>query len=101
MTRLLRVVIGSAAGLAMSLTAHAADLSMTPIYKARPSVVSAPTWTGFYLSPAGGTAASAKRDDTPLGSATGDELVKGMLFGLTASTNRQPGSLGYDIDGGR
>ena len=98
MVRLLRVVIGPAVVLATSLAAQAADLSMTPIYKARPSVASAPTWTGFQLGPTGAAATGAKRHDTALGSTASDELAKGMLFGITAGSNRQSGKLGYGIE---
>ena len=95
MVRYLQAAIGAAVVLVTSLAAHAADLSVTSIYKARPSVASAPGWTGFYL---GGATSGSKRDDAPLGSATGDELVKGMLFGITAASTGQSGKLGYGIE---
>lgn len=59
MVRFPQAVTGLAAALVTSFTAHAADLSMTPIYKARPSAA-APAWSGsYYLGAAAGTRAKA------------------------------------------
>ena len=65
MARFVRVAIGSAVLVAISVAAPAADLSVTPIYKTRPSVEQSTTWRGFYLGNAGSSATGKSQDTAP------------------------------------
>src|SRR5215469_13920178 len=68
--------------------AHAADLSVAPLYKAPPAPVAPPpyNWSGFYLGANGGGGWSSSHWDS-VGSTNGS----GGVFGGTAGLNWQTG----------
>jgi hypothetical protein len=94
MARFVRASIGTAVLVAMSVAAHAADLSVTPIYKTRTSVEQTIPWRGFYLG-ATGSSATGKSQDTAPRSATDGAFFKSM----TAGANERSGVLVYGVAG--
>ena len=94
MARFVRVSIGTAVLVAMSVAAQAADLSVTPIYKTRTSIEQATPWRGFYLGPAG-SSATGKIQDTAPRSATDGTFFRS----ITAGTHERSGVLVYGVAG--
>ena len=80
MARFVRVAIGSAVLVAISVAAPAADLSVTPIYKTRPSAEQSTAWRGFYLGDAG-RSATGKSQDTAPQRGTDNTLSKSIAAG--------------------
>ena len=94
MARFVSVAIDSAVLVAISVAAQAADLSVTPIYKTRPSVEQSTTWRGFYLGNAGSSATGKSQDMAPRPS-TDHTLSKS----IAAGANERSGVLVYGVAG--
>lgn len=86
-------------GLVGVAPAHAADLSVAPLYKAPPAPVVAPAynWSGFYLGANGGGGWSTSHWDS-VGSTNGSGGVVGGTAGLNWQTGRAVFGLEGDID---
>ncbi|HEY6256223.1 MAG TPA: outer membrane protein [Xanthobacteraceae bacterium] len=99
MKKMNKTIIGIALLPAMVLcglsAAHAADLSVAPLYKALP-VVAAPAynWSGFYLGANGGGGWSTSRWDN-----AGDVKGSGGVIGGTAGVNWQTGHAVFGLEG--
>jgi outer membrane immunogenic protein len=89
-------VAGAAlAAIAVSGVAHAADLSVAPIYKAPPApVVSTYNWSGFYVGVNGGGEWGRSRWDS-----TGGFNTSGGMVGGTAGYNWQTGPIVLGVEG--
>jgi outer membrane immunogenic protein len=81
--------------MAVSGVAHAADLSVAPIYKAPPTpVVSTYNWSGFYLGVNGGGEWGSSHWDS-----AGAFNTSGGMVGGTAGYNWQTGPLVLGVEG--
>jgi outer membrane immunogenic protein len=82
------------AALAGAGVAHAADLSVAPIYKAPPAVAPAYNWSGFYVGINGGGEWGRSRWDS-----TGGFGTAGGMLGGTAGYNWQTGPVVLGVEG--
>jgi len=82
--------------LVTAVGAHAADLSVAPLYKAPPAPVAPPpyNWSGFYLGANGGGGWSASHWDS-----VGGTNGSGGVVGGTAGLNWQTGHAVFGIEG--
>jgi hypothetical protein len=84
MAGFVRFGVGLAVLLAISATAGATDLSVTPIYQTRPLTEHVTTWRGFYLGAAPGFASDQQKiQERAPGSATANAWT-GMRLGAGA-----------------
>ena len=84
-----KILLASAALIALTGAASAADLAARPYTKAPMAVASVYNWSGFYLGVVGGGAWEA---------ASGDPKMKGGFVGGTAGYNWQTGNVVFGLE---
>ena len=84
-----KILLASAALIALTGAASAADLAARPYTKAPMAVASVYNWSGFYLGVVGGGAWEA---------ASGDPKMKGGFVGGTAGYNWQTGNVVFGVE---